>query len=145
MLELRNLSFSYDSQPILKNINLMFPSGKMTVVIGPNATGKSTLLKCICGILQGRGDTLINGKNIKILRPQDIADQISYLSQESNGKAVLSVFEVVLLGKVHSLSLKVNDEVNCVFKILRQLGIEKLATRNICELSGGQRQMVRRR
>jgi iron complex transport system ATP-binding protein len=143
MLEISNLSFAYGSQSILKNINLTFRRGKMTAVIGPNATGKSTLLKCICGILQGQGDILIDGKNLNLLKPQDSANQISYLSQEGCGKAVLSVFEVVLLGRVHSLSLTVNDkEVNYVLKILRQLGIEELAARNICELSGGQRQMV---
>ncbi|HWR08745.1 ABC transporter ATP-binding protein [Sporomusa sp.] len=143
MLEISNLSFAYGSQSILKNINLTFRRGKMTAVIGPNATGKSTLLKCICGILRGQGDILIDGKNLNLLKPQDSANQISYLSQEGCGKAVLSVFEVVLLGRVHSLSLTVNDiEVNYVLKILRQLGIEELAARNICELSGGQRQMV---
>ena len=143
MLKISNLSFGYGSQPILRNINLRFRPGKMTAVIGPNATGKSTLLKCISGILRGQGDILMDGRNIKTLKAEDLANQISYLSQEGCGRAVLSVFEVVLLGKVHSLSLKVNDsEVNCVLKILRQLGIENLASRNIGELSGGQRQMV---
>ncbi|TWH51654.1 ABC transporter ATP-binding protein [Sporomusa sp. KB1] len=143
MLKISNLSFDYGSQPILKNVNLTFGPGKMTAVIGPNATGKSTLLKCISGILRGQGDILMDGKNLSTLKLQDIAKQISYLSQEGCGKAVLSVFEVVLLGRVHSLSLKVSDvEVNYVLKILRQLGIEKLAARNICELSGGQKQLV---
>lgn len=143
MLEISNLSFSYGSQQILKCINLTFQPGKMTAVIGPNATGKSTLLKCISGILRGQGDILLDGMNINTLKPQDIAEKISYLSQEGCGKAVLSVFEVVLLGRVHSLSLKVKEaEINYVLKILRQLGIEKLAARNVCELSGGQRQMV---
>jgi len=143
MLEISNLSFGYGSQPILKNVNLTFEPGKMTAVIGPNATGKSTLLKCISGILRGQGAVLMDGKDLSTFKPQDIARQISYLSQEGCGKAVLSVFEVVLLGRVHSLSLKVSDvEVNYVLKILRQLGIEELAARNICELSGGQRQMV---
>lgn len=143
MLEISNLSFSYGAQPILKSINLTFRPGKMTAVIGPNATGKSTLLKCISGILRGQGDVLLDGVNINSLNPQGIAKEISYLSQEGCGKAVLSVFEVVLLGRVHSLSLKVKEaEIQYVLKILRQLGIEKLAARNICELSGGQRQMV---
>ena len=143
MLEISNLSFGYDSHPILKNVNLTFEPGKMTAVIGPNATGKSTLLKCISGILRGQGAVLMDGRNLSTLNQQDIAKQISYLSQEGYGKAVLSVFEVVLLGRVHSLSLKVSDvEINYVSKILRQLGIEELAARNICELSGGQRQMV---
>lgn len=143
MLEISNLSFSYGSQPILKNMNLTFRQGKVTAVIGPNATGKSTLLKCISGILRGQGDILMDGVNINSLKPQELAKQISYLSQEGCGKVVLSVFEVVLLGRVHSLSLKVKTvEINYVLKILRQLGIEELAARNICELSGGQRQMV---
>lgn len=143
MLEIRNLSFAYGLQPILKNISLAFRPGAMTAVIGPNATGKSTLLKCISGILPGRGEILIDGRDIKLLAPQTIGSRISYLSQEGCGKAALSVFEVVLLGRVHSLTLKVRQvEVDYVLNILRQLGIEKLAARNIGELSGGQRQLV---
>lgn len=65
MLEISNLSFGYGSQPILKNVNLTFEPGKMTAVIGPNATGKSTLLKCISGILRGQGDILMDGRNPK--------------------------------------------------------------------------------
>lgn len=143
MLEISNLSFSYGSQVILNKINLGFCPGKLTAVIGPNATGKSTLLKCISGILRGQGAIQMDGININTLKPQEVAKQISYLSQEGCGKAVLSVFEAVLLGRVHSLSLKVKEmEINYVLKILKQLGIERLAARNLCELSGGQRQMV---
>ncbi len=143
MLEIRNLSFAYGPQAILKNISIAFRPGLMTAVIGPNATGKSTLLKCISGILPGRGEILIDGQDIKLLAPQTIGNRISYLSQEGCSKAALSVFEVVLLGRVHSLTLKVRQvEVDHVLNILRQLGIEKLAARNIGELSGGQRQLV---
>jgi len=142
-LEIKNLKFSYNSKPVLKNINIKVSPGKITAVIGPNAAGKSTLLKCIAGIIRSEGNILIEGKEINTIKKDNITKLVSYLTQESSARAVLSVFEVVLLGRIHSLSWKVDDDdLEVVWGILKELGIHKLASRHFNELSGGQRQMV---
>ncbi len=51
-LSINNLSFTYGDRPVLQNLNLTIPQGKITALIGPNGCGKSTLLKCIARILQ---------------------------------------------------------------------------------------------
>jgi len=142
-LEVKNLKFGYNSKPILKKINLEASPGKITAIIGPNAVGKSTLLKCIAGILKPEGSILLDGKEINNSKKESYTKIVSYLSQESFSCAVLSVFEVVLLGRIHSLSWRVsNNELKAVWKILKDVGIQKLALRYLNELSGGQRQMV---
>lgn len=143
MLEIKNLKFGYNSKPVLKNINMEVSPGKITAIIGPNAVGKSTLLKCIARILKPEGSILLDGKEINNFKKERITRFVSYLSQESPDRVVLSVFEVVLLGRIHSLSWKVSDdELKVVWKILIDMGIHELATRYFNELSGGQRQMV---
>jgi len=142
-LEIKNLKFGYNSKPVLKNINMELSPGKITAVIGPNAVGKSTLLRCIARIVKPEGSILLDGKEINNFKKEDITRLVSYLSQENPARAVLSVFEVVLLGRIHSLSWKVSDdELNVAWEILKDMGIHELASRYLNELSGGQRQMV---
>ncbi|NMA82849.1 MAG: ABC transporter ATP-binding protein [Epulopiscium sp.] len=143
MIETKNLSFGYNSQKVLKNINFIAYPGKITSIIGSNGTGKSTLLKNISGLLKSEGEIFLDGKNMHTMRRNEIAKILSYLSQSTSCSVALNVFEVVLLGRLNKLSYKVaEEEINRVMEVLKQLNIEHLASRNIGELSGGQRQLV---
>ncbi len=124
--------------------NICMAAGPMvTAVIGPNAAGKSTLLKCISGLLRARGDILLDGRDVKTFGRRDLVKLVSYLPQETNSRTVLTVFEAVLLGRMHLLSWTVGDEdLAIVFKTLDDLKIGHLAKRGLDELSGGQKQMV---
>jgi iron complex transport system ATP-binding protein len=117
--------------------------GEITAIIGANGIGKSTLLKLICGLLKGSGSIMVNGRSIDRYDRRDLSHHISYLSQDTVSNVMLSVFEVVLLGRVDRLTHRVPDrELEIVERVLRQLHLEPYASRNIGELSGGQRQLV---
>ncbi len=141
-LKIQNLRFAYNSKPVLKGVS--FEAEPMiTALIGPNAAGKSTLLKCICGILNPEGSVVLGGKNLKAFSKDEVLKAISFLPQESENSAVLTVFEAVLLGKTNSLNWRVKDEdIYHVADTLEMLEIDDLAKRFINELSGGQKQMV---
>jgi len=143
-LEVHNLSFSYGTMRVLKDINMKPLPGKITAIIGPNASGKTTLLKCICGILKvTEGSILFDGKEINKIRREELAKHIAYMPQENPAVAFLTVFETVLLGRLHSLSWRVNDEdLKLTLKTLESLGISELSLRFLSEISAGQRQMV---
>lgn len=142
IVEIRDLRFSYGRLQVLKNI-CMAAEPMVTAVIGPNAAGKSTLLKCIAGLLRARGDILLDGRDVKTFGRRDLVKLVSYLPQETNSRAVLTVFEAVLLGRMHMLSWTVGDEdLSTVLKALDDLKIGHLAKRTLGELSGGQKQMV---
>jgi len=141
-LEVRQLTFGYRTVPVLKDVCI--DAGPMvTAVIGPNAAGKSTLLKCLSGILKPEGSILLDGKDLKEYKSDELLQAVSYLPQDSASNAALTVFEAVLLGRLNSLGWTVTDEdLSLTLDALEKLGIEGLAKRPLNELSGGQKQMV---
>lgn len=143
-IDIENLSFAYnDSTPILKNINMAALPGEITALLGPNGSGKSTLLKCIAGILKSHGSISLNNKNLHNFKEKEIFSLMSYLPQENTSRAVLTVFEAVLLGRVASLSFRINrEDLDIALKALEDVGIAELAQRYLNEISGGQKQMV---
>jgi iron complex transport system ATP-binding protein len=142
-LEIDGLKFSYGSKPVLENIEMHASPGEIAAVIGPNAAGKTTLLKCIAGLLDPEGSIVLDGKEMNNFKKEEITTYVSYLPQESSANAVLTVFEAVLLGRLHSLSWRVSDDaLTLVSEVLEDLEIDDLASRYLNELSGGQKQMV---
>lgn len=124
-------------------MNFAAQTGKLTAVIGTNGAGKSTLLKTIMGILKGKGDIWINGKPVAEYTRKEFSSDVSYLSQDNDCRINLSVFEVVMLGRMEALSFRVKDEdIQATEDVLKRLNMQELASRNIMELSGGQRQLV---
>jgi iron complex transport system ATP-binding protein len=145
MIEISKLSFGYKGyvKKILTEINMAAYPGEITAIIGANGIGKSTILKNICGILKGSGNIKICGKSITDYNRKELASYISYLSQDTVSNALLSVFEVVLLGRVARLTNRIpDDELVRVRDVLYRLNLEEYASRDIGELSGGQRQLV---
>lgn len=144
MLQVEILKFAYDSsEPILRNIHFNAVPGEITGIIGPNGSGKSTLMKCIAGLLKPEGTIRLSKNNTSPANKKRLGQWVSYLPQENSFRAVLTVFETVLLGRMQSLSWRVGKEdLTAVLKMLETLRIEMLASRFLGELSGGQRQMV---
>ena len=143
-LQIKDLKFAYNpSNPVLRGVDMEASPGGITALVGPNASGKSTLLKCMAGILKPRGDILLDGENLGKFKKRDLAKKVSYLPQESSSRALITVFEAVLLGRLQTLSWRVGEEdLNLALKALQNLEIDDLATRYLDELSGGQKQMV---
>ena len=141
-IETRNLRYAYRGAPVLNGVDLRIDPG-ITAVVGPNAAGKSTLLKCLCGILKPEGEVSIDGRGIGSYSARDLRHLVSYLPQDLGVRAALSVFETVLLGRAHELGWRVSPgDLECVDRTLEELGIADLGERKISELSGGQFQMV---
>jgi iron complex transport system ATP-binding protein len=142
ILEASGVTFQYDSTPVLSGVNMRLEPG-ITAIIGPNAAGKSTLLKCLSGLLKPEGQIELEGQPIHDLETRELAQSISYLPQDFATGAVLTVFEAVLLGRVHQLGWRVTDaDMVVVENLLNELRITDLAGRDINELSDGQQQLV---
>lgn len=139
-----DLWFSYGSAPVLKGVTIAEAApGMVTAIIGPNAAGKSTLLKCIAGLLKPRGKVLLDGQDVRRLKRAKFTRDVSYLPQDIQANAVLTVFEAVLLARQGVASWRVSDDdLVPVAEVLEKLAIEELALRYLNELSGGQKQMV---
>jgi len=142
ILEAHQLSFGYGSAKVLEGVDVKIGPG-VTAVIGPNAAGKSTLLKCLCGLLRPQGRVCLDGCELRSLDSATLAQRVSHLSQDFSSRAVLTVFETVLLGRLHQLGWRVTpDEVRIVEQLLDEMDLNQLAGRYVNELSSGQVQMV---
>lgn len=141
-LEASNLNYSYGSRLVLDDVSVSLTPG-LTAIIGPNAAGKSTLLKCLAGLLRTSGAIRLENNNLQELDSAQRTSLVSFLPQQFSSKAAVSVFEAVLLGKLKTLGLRVREEdIEAVDVILKQLLLDELASRQLGELSGGQAQLV---
>ncbi len=135
-IEIDALSVRYRSHLALDTVSLSAHPGEVLGVIGPNGSGKSTLLKAIAGVAAASGSIRFDGMS---KRPA----VIGYMPQGIEAKAALSVLEVVLLGRLGRLGLRVSrTDLEAASTILDEIGIAALAGRDIGALSGGQRQLV---
>lgn len=135
-LHVEGISAGYRGDPVLRDVTLPpLRAGEVTSVIGPNAAGKSTLLRCIAGFHKMAGQVRLSGGT------GGRRDRILYLPQDPPPRSSITVFGAVELA--HRLSSGPHhaddDEIAMV---LARLDLDDLATRRLADLSGGQRQMV---
>lgn len=142
---IHHLHFAYPGKDVLRDISLMdVPKGEITVLLGPNAAGKSTLFRCLSGLLTAQsGQVELGTRSLENLSREERFRAVCYMPQTFASQARLSVFEVILLARKSLSSWRVSaDDMAVVDTLLQDFGIEHLAQRQISELSGGQQQMV---
>ena len=145
-LDVKNISFSYNDELIFEDISFSIDKGDVLCILGPNGTGKTTLIKCLNNFHKiDSGEILINGKNIKSLSFSQISRHIGYIPQSHVPTFSFSVFDVVLMGRAPYLNLTDNpkeEDKKIALNALKTLGIENLKDKEYTNLSGGERQLV---
>ncbi|MBQ6100402.1 MAG: ABC transporter ATP-binding protein [Methanobrevibacter sp.] len=146
LFEVKNVSFSYDGEEIFSDISFSIDRGDVLCILGPNGTGKTTLIKCLNGLHDiDSGEILINGKNIKKLSFREISKHIGYIPQSHVPSFPFKVLDVVIMGRAPYLNLgespKQKDK-EIALNALKTLGIEHLKDKEYTNLSGGERQLV---
>jgi len=140
ILEIKNLSKSFNGKTVLEDINFTIKKGEFFSILGPSGSGKTTLLRMIAGFTEiDEGDILINSKSVRRLPPEK--RDVNIVFQNLALFPMMNVYENVAFGlKRKKLPKKtVKEEVS---KILKKVGLEGFEKRNISELSGGQKQRV---
>ena len=142
MIEMKNLSVSYQGQLALEPTSLTIKGPTITGIIGPNGAGKSTLIKGMLGIVESEGQTFLDRKPMK----QELSE-IAYVEQKIHidYNFPIKVKECVSLGLYPKIKLfqrlKASDWEK-VARALKIVGLEEFAERQISQLSGGQFQRV---
>ncbi len=142
-LSVRDLTVSYDSEPVLEGVSFTVGTGRLVGVVGPNGAGKSTMIKAIVGTLPvDSGDVEVLGE-----RGKKALRKITYVPQRGSvdWDFPVTVLDVVNQGRYGHLGLlgrMTADDRRVVADAISKVGLQDLARRQIGELSGGQQQRV---
>ena len=141
-----NLDLAYDQRQIVSDLDVSIPDGKFSIIVGPNACGKSTLLRALARLLPpAKGTVLLDGNNIEKMKTKKIAQRLGLLPQSSIAPDGITVAELVSRGRhPHQSFLRqwTDADEAAVLSALRATNTEELSSRLVDELSGGQRQRV---
>jgi iron complex transport system ATP-binding protein len=145
-LEGRDLALGYDGRRVIDGLDVRIAEGRITAVVGPNACGKSTLLRGLARLLRpARGTVLLDGADIHTLATREVAARVGVLPQQPIAPDGITVADLVGRGRhPHQRWLRqwsAEDE-RAVAAALTATGLAALAERPVDELSGGQRQRV---
>lgn len=145
-LAAEGVTLGYDGRPVIDGLHFDVPEGKITAIVGPNACGKSTLLRGLARILRPEaGRIVLDGQSIHTLPTKEVARRLGLLPQGAAAPAGLTVVDLVSRGRSPHQSFfqqwSERDQA-AVEAALAATKISELADRRVDELSGGQRQKV---
>jgi len=145
-LEAQGLQAGYDERTVIDALSAEIPEGKLSVIIGPNACGKSTLLKALARLLKPRGGTvLLDGRSIHDMPPREMAQRLGVLPQSPLVPEGITVADLVARGRqpYQRWWRQCSTEDSAAVKsAMQRADVAELAERHVDELSGGQRQRV---
>ena len=145
-IELDGVAWSpHRNKPLLKPITVSLQPGEFLVVVGPNGSGKTSLLRCLYRINKPtQGKVLMDGKDIWSLSPRQCAQRIATVLQDTGGDFGLSVFEMVEVGLTPRSLVwgRSEEDIQIVENALALLDVGHLSQRSFDSLSGGERQRV---
>ncbi len=145
-IQLQNLGVAFGQRTILEGLDLTFDEGRITAVMGPNGCGKTTLLRCIGGlILPQNGQVIIDGKPVGDYSARELARKVAFVRQHPQTDFEFSAFETVLMGRnpyQHRLQNESQADWDIVEEAMRQTGTWHLRLAKPHQMSGGELQRV---
>ena len=103
-VEVKGLSFSYGEREVLRDVSFTANAGEFLAILGPNGVGKSTLFRCVLGLLRGyTGSITVEGRDAAHLGTREMARLVAYIPQSSHPAFNYSVHDIVLMGTTRGL------------------------------------------
>lgn len=144
-LTVDHVSFWYHpDRAVLSDVTFELSPSEALFILGPNGTGKTTLLKCINHILAPkRGRVLIDGEDVAGFSPSRRAKKIGYVPQYNHNVFGMSVIDTIMMGRIAFAGRRIGGrDKDVVFEIIERMELQKFAFKDINEMSGGERQRV---
>ena len=146
MIQLQNIGVRYGDRQILDGIAADIAPGCITAVMGPNGCGKTTLLRCIGGLLRPTaGGVAIDGRQVQDYSARELAQCVAFVRQQAQTDFEFSAFETVLMGRnpyQKRLQNESQKDWDIVEQCMRQTGTWHLRLAKPHEMSGGELQRV---
>ncbi|MER7547255.1 ABC transporter ATP-binding protein [Spirillospora sp. NPDC127506] len=146
MIEGRGLTYAYGATTVVRDVDVRAESGRILGLLGPNGSGKTTVVRMLTGIVTPRsGRVLLDGRPLDSLTHRALARQVAVVLQESSGDLPMTVADMVLLGRApHQTTFSRNsaEDHRIAAAVLRRVGARHLADRVFVGLSGGEKQRV---
>ena len=141
-----NITVKYDDRVISRNLSVKIPHGSFTVIVGPNACGKSTVLRTLSKIIKpSKGQVLLDGKQITTYKSKEVARKLGLLPQSSTAPDGITVANLIAHGRYPYQNIFqgwTDEDETAVLSAMHVTNTNELSHRFVDELSGGQRQRV---
>lgn len=147
LLKIEGGSFAYKGGPqILKDINIEVEPGEILAVLGPNGSGKTTMLRCMMDMLHWQsGRSLLDGEDIRGIPASTLWKKMAYVPQAGTVATSYTAFQTVLIGRssrIGAFSSPTEEDMKVTERVMERLGISHLADKPCHAISGGELQMV---
>jgi iron complex transport system ATP-binding protein len=146
IMQLENISFAYETSPVVRDLSLSIQQQDFIGLIGPNGSGKSTLLKLMGAILkQDSGSILFNESHLSQINKKQFAQSVSWIPQDHPMVFPFKVSEIVLMGRhpyLSSLSFESEEDFVIAQRAMKSTMTLQFADRYFNEISGGEKQRV---
>lgn len=147
IFEVREGCFGYKKgKNILHDINFQVTEGQVMSILGPNGVGKTTLLRCMMGLLKWHsGGSFLDGINIKDMKEQELWQKAAYVPQAKGAAFAYTLEEMVLMGRsayIGTMRQPSKEDLNIAHEAINMLGIYHLKDKYCNAVSGGELQMA---
>lgn len=146
MIDVNNITFTYEKTPALNGLSFQVQTGAWLGILGPNGSGKTTLIKCLSRNLKPqRGTIELNGRCLDVYRQSELARTIAIVPQDSNILFSFTAFEVVLMGRApfaKNFGFETTHDIETAERSMIMTDTWEFRDRQFNELSGGERQRV---
>jgi len=145
MIKVKGINYKINNKEILNNISFEINKGEITVLIGPNGTGKTTLMRLITGdLIANEGEIIFDGKLLKEYTSIELSKKRSYLSQSRNITFPFSAEQIVLMGRFpHTIDGEyTQNDYEITHEVMKDLNLLSLKKKLYQNLSGGEKSRI---
>ena len=137
------MSFSYNKREILRDVDISVDEGEIVSLLGPNGVGKTTLMKCLCGILKpSHGKVMVNNTDLSNISLRDRSKLIAYVLQRVT-RIHSTVMDYILVGRRPYIDVNVRKEdTDVVCEVAHAMDLDRFVVKYLDTLSGGEFQKV---